>query len=125
MRTIAFATFAFALTLTPALARHAEIETAQDWRKACAAQPWYARETITSQYSAQCRARTLGEVNGVLAGMRLSKAKPFICEPPMTGLEERFTIVQRYIARHPEAWSQDIGEVTAAALADAFPCHGR
>jgi hypothetical protein len=67
--------------------------------------------------------RIMHEANGVLAGMRLSKVKPWICIPDNAGGLERFAVVRQYINEHPETLGANLGEVVAGALAQAYPCH--
>jgi hypothetical protein len=83
----------------------------------------YADTSPSPELLARCQARTLGEVDGVIEGMKLSHTKPWICMLPDTDLNERQLVVKKYIDDHPESLSADLGDVVGAALAHAFPCH--
>jgi len=71
----------------------------------------------------ECVERVLHEADGVLAGMTLSKVRPWICMPDETGAREQFAVIRKYFNDHPEAMSANLGTVVAAALAQAYPCH--
>jgi hypothetical protein len=73
----------------------------------------------------RCEARLLGEIDGVLVGMRLSKGKPWICMPDNVDEDVRRGAVERYLNEHPEASSEQFGEDVAAALSTAYPCRNR
>lgn len=115
---------AIALAVTPAHADPKYYQTTLWLSNVCS---WNATPHATGNGSrenvARCQARTLGEIDGVLAGMKLSHGKPWICIPDGSTNIEKFLVVQKYVGDHPEALSADIGEVVAAALAQAYPCH--
>ena len=106
---------------TPAV--HAAPDRAMNserWRRLCDAVGTNGSSALPH---ARCEARLLGEIDGVLIGMKLTKGKPWICMPPHVDAEVRRTVVEHYLDHHPEALSEQFGEGVAAALADAYPCH--
>ena len=102
------------LALVLATGAHAEQPLARDALQICD-----ARMTGPNW---ECRYLILGTVDGVHAGMVLSKGKPWFCLPDAARGGEKFAVAMKYLHQHPEARSQELGEVIAAALAESYPC---
>lgn len=126
MKIVAFALLALICAGVSTFAKPVEMSLARDWINHCdyqASRPYGAGVALSEAQKAQCRARILGEVDGVIAGMKLSKRKPWICLPVGIEWPEKFAVVRKYVNDHPEAMSADLGDVVAAALANSYPCH--
>lgn len=107
--------------VVPAMNTTAHADTARlqaiQWFNGCGGNEFWIRP------SPICRARLHGTVEGVVAGMSLSKGKPWICMPLEVGPREELLVFRKYLNDHPELLSQNLGIVVAAALAQAYPCH--
>ncbi len=98
----------------------------RDWLSNCSQVTGTQSDVVQAPGSAPrrvCIERLFHEADGVLAGMTLSKVRPWICMPDETGMREQFAVIRKYINDHPEAMSANLGTVVAAALAEAYPCH--
>jgi hypothetical protein len=70
----------------------------------------------------QCAQRVLGTVDGVIAGEHRMHGHE-ICLPEHATPREKLAVIKKYVVDHPEAGSADTGDMVAAALTHAYPCH--
>jgi hypothetical protein len=113
---------ALAIVIIAATAAHAAPSkpmSSERWRTLCGASGTNGSWAVPH---ARCEARLMGEIDGILVGMKLTKGNPWICMPAHVDAEVRRKVVERYLNTHPEALSEQFGEGVAAAMADAYPC---
>jgi hypothetical protein len=83
---------------------------------------WTGNAAVSQLDTARCNQRVLGTIDGVVAGERRMHGHE-ICLPARSTPPEKIAVIRKYIGDHPEAGSADVGDVVAAALTHAYPCH--